>query len=196
MKNSILQFEIRMLAIVLVIAGIFASCQGAESMYSGFSARFTYQPVSAKPTLFRACTSLGEYCTITLPLKATSYVISSPSTPNNVDNIPLTAIQSYAKPILGLGDGLIVGLPMIPEMLESESKVVCYDLCCSNCNEKDYIRRKLQLQIGGIATCSSCKRIYDLNNQGMVTQGEYGRSLYRYYVYYEPSSQRLTVNNN
>lgn len=181
--------------VVLVATGIVSSCEKAENRYSGYRTYFKYAPVSAKPNLYRACTSLGEFCSITYP-PGVNYVIKSPSTPSSVDYIQRTALQGYQGFVLGVGGGLIVGMPTIPEMLEQESQVTCYDLCCPNCYQVYHILKQLELHVGGSAACSSCHRTYDLNNQGMVSKGDAGRSLFRYYVHYYAPTQSLTINNN
>lgn len=181
--------------VVVIATGILFSCEEADSKYSTYRAYFKYTPVSAKPNLFRACTSLGEFCSITYP-PGINYVIKSPSTPSAVDYIQRTALQGYQGFVLGVGGGLIVGMPSIPEMLAQESQVTCYDLCCSNCYQNYHILKQLELHVGGFATCSSCQRSYDLNNQGMISKGEVGRSLFRYYVHYYAPTQTLTINNN
>lgn len=176
--------------------GMLLSCEKAENLFCGYTAYFHYNPVSAKPNLYRACTSLGEFCTITYPLGVgQNYVVKSPSTPSYTDYIPRTALQGYREFILGIGGGLIVGKPMLPEMLEQECYVVCYDLCCSNCYHDYHFQKQLNVGVGGIASCQSCQRVYDLNNQGMISSGEVGRSLFRYYVNYHTSTQTLTVSN-
>ncbi len=172
----------------------FSSCETAESTFSTYTARFSYSPVNAVPNLYRACTSLGEFCSITYP-PGTKYIIKSPSTPSAPDYIMRTAIQGYQGFILGLGNGLIVGLPNMPAMLEQESHVICYDLCCPNCHRDYNILKQLELDTDGTALCHSCNRSYDMNNQGIVARGEGGRSLYRYYVHYNSMSQSLSVNN-
>lgn len=181
--------------VVLVSASIVSSCEKADNKYSGYRAYFKYGPVSAKPNLYRACTSLGEFCSITFP-PGVNFVIKSPSTPSVVDYIQRTALQGYQGYALGVGGGLIVGMPTIPEMLAQESQVTCYDLCCPNCYQNYHILKQLEMHVGGLSTCSSCHRTYDLNNQGIVSSGEAGRSLFRYYVHYYAPTQTLTVNNN
>lgn len=180
--------------IVFMAISIVSSCEKADNRFSTYYAYFKYNPVSAKPNLFRACTSLGEFCSITYP-PGVNYVIKSPSTASAVDYIPRTALQGYMNFVLGLGNGLIIGMPTIPEMLAQESQVTCYDLCCPNCYHNFHILKHLNLQIGGIAMCSSCNRNYDLNNQGIVASGDAGRSLFRYYVNYYSPTQTLTVSN-
>ncbi len=178
----------------LLLSLLFFSCEEADNRFSNFDARFSYSPVSAVPNLYRACTSLGEFCSITYP-PGKKFVIKSPSTPSAPDEIPLTAIQGYQGFILGLGNGLIVGLPNMPEMLEQESQVTCYDLCCPNCYQDYNIMKQMELHTDGTSLCHSCKRSYDMNNQGIIARGNAGRSLYRYYVHYNSMNQSITINN-
>lgn len=187
--------QIMVMLVVFMATGILSSCEKADNRYSAYRAYFRYNPVSAKPNLFRACTSLGEFCSITYP-PGVNYVIKSPSTFSSVDYIARTALQGYQGFVLGIGGGLVVGMPVLPEMLEQESRVVCYDLCCPNCYQDYHILKQMALYVGGLASCSSCQRSYDLNNQGIVSKGDAGRSLFRYYVDYYSPTQTLTVSNN
>ena len=180
--------------VVTMATGIVSSCEKADNRYSHFEAYFTYQPVSAKPNLYRSCTSLGEFCSITFP-PGQNYVIKSPETPAATDYIPRTALNDYNRFVLGIGNGLIIGKPILPEMLEEESQVTCYDLCCPNCYQNYHILKQLNLQTSGKAKCSSCLRIYDLNNQGIVVNGDAGRSLFRYYANYYSPTQKIMINN-
>lgn len=183
------------MVVALVATTILASsCGEADNRFSNYTARFSYSPVSAVPNLYRACTSMGEFCSITYP-PGNRFVIKSPSTPSAPDYIVRTAIQGYQGFILGVGGGLIVGLPNMPEMLEQESHVTCYDLCCPNCYNSFNTLKQLELHTDGTALCHSCNRTYDLNNQGIVARGEAGRSLFRYYVFYSAATQALNINN-
>ena len=180
---------------LLACCAVSVSCGDAESLYSSFYAYFSYTPVNSKPTLYRACTSLGEFCSITFPVGSKKYVIQSPSTPSETDYIDRTSDQGYRNFRLGLGTGLIIGLPSIPEMMATESTVVCYDLCCPSCYQNEHVQKGLTLSTRGTASCSMCQRVYDLNAQGIITSGEAGRALYRYYISYSPTTFSLTVNN-
>ena len=44
------------------------------------------------------------------------------------------------------------------------------------------VTKRLVLQEGGNATCSTCHRTYNLNNVGIISKGEGGKPLYRYRV--------------
>lgn len=184
-----------MMLMAAIAIGIVAACQESENLYSKFQAYFSYSPVTSVPTLSRACTSLGEFCSITFP-PGNKYVVQSPSTPAVTDYIDRTATQGYLNYRLGLSGGLIIGLPALPEMMAQESQVVCFDLCCPNCYRDYHITKAMTLRTGGVSACSSCNRTYDLNNQGVVASGDAGRALFRYYVTYYPSSFMITVRNN
>jgi hypothetical protein len=53
----------------------------------------------------------------------------------------------------------------------------------------------MTLNADGTSSCSKCQRNYDLNNQGIIVEGEAGKSLFRYYVNYYTPTQTLTVDN-
>ena len=89
--------------------------------------------------------------------------------------------------------GFIVGLPNIPELGSTTSLPVCYDLACPNCYSAYNISRALQLKEGGYAACVSCGRTYNLNNQGQISIGEEGVSLFRYRITY--SGNTMVINN-
>ena len=104
----------------------------------------------------------------------------------------MTALTGYSGFYLGLS-GLIVGLPNIPELGKTESQVVCFDLACANCYEDYHITKPLTLHNDGTATCAGCKRTYNLNSTGFISNGEPGRALYRYRVSYVGNT--LVVSN-
>lgn len=170
---------LRNILILSVVLFSFISCGDTENMYCSLSAHYSCTDVRNIPTLYRACTSLGNFCTLTAD--ASYYYFKSPSTPSDV--VQRTKDASYKGEILGLG-ALIIGLPQIAELGASSEKVTCFDLHCSNCYVTYNINKRMELQEGGIAQCKGCNRTYDLNNQGMVATGDAGRSLFRYYCYF------------
>ena len=68
-------------------------------------------------------------------------------------------------------------------------------MACSNCYEESNIAKRMILQESGFAHCSRCQRTYDLNNQGIVSIGKGGRTLFRYRVNYLASTGTLIINN-
>ena len=169
----------RLLAVCCcVLFGV--SCQEADYTYCNLPAKFIFENAYQAPALYTACNSMGEFCTITYSKDGKQFVFKgSAKEPSYVN---LTAIAGYTGFHLGLS-GLIVGLPNIPEIGQTESKVVCFDLACSNCYQDYNITKPLVVQ-EGTATCNSCKRTYDLNSTGFITKGEAGKPLYRYRVSY------------
>ena len=72
-----------------------------------------------------------------------------------------------------------------------------YDLECPNCFDPQALPLKskpLQLLAGGIAVCRVCNRRYNLNNSGVIVQGERGRKLTRYRAQTTGPYGVLTVN--
>lgn len=179
-------------AIRLVVMGCClmfgSSCQDADYTYCNLPAKFVFENAYQAPALYTACNSMGEFCTVTFSRDGKQFVFKGSSTTSNV---PLTAVVGYGGFVLGLS-GLIVGLPNIPEVGKTESQVICYELACSNCYEDYNITKPLALK-DGTATCNSCRRVYDLNSTGLVTQGTAGRPLYRYRVSY--MNNTLVVSN-
>ena len=183
----------RTLAVItLSSAGVlFQACGPAYDLYCNIPARFVVSNVlSVSPTLYRSCTSLGEFCTITNP--AGDALRIHFKSINTSDAYNKTALQDRTI-VLGLG-GLIVGLPSIADEIGEEPKVVCYDLVCRNCYNDYNISHLMQYTQQGYVYCTSCKRSYDLNN-GIVSSGESGAPLFRYPVNYNNNTYTLSIVN-
>lgn len=166
-----------------------SSCkEDVQNTYSNYRAYFVCQNVNTIPQLNAAMNSLGEFATIQLNVSRFIFTdANGNSTPVN-----MTAIAGSSSISMGLA-GFIVGLPNIPEMGSSISTPVCFDLACPNCYSAYNISRALQLKEGGYASCVSCKRTYNLNNQGQVSTGDAGSALFRYRISY--SGNTMLINN-
>lgn len=166
------------------------SCEEADNTYCNLRAKFQLENTYQATALHIACNNMGEFCTITTNGK--QFIFQGSSREPSVVNID--AIVGYRGFLLGeLSTGLIVGLPNIPEIGKTESQVVCFDLACSNCWEDYNITKPLTVK-NGFATCEKgCKRTYDLNNTGFISNGEAGRALFRYRVNYVGNT--LVVSN-
>ena len=181
--------------IIATLTLILAACSSddvVQSKYSGYTARFSYSPVAACPSLQRACTGLGEFCIIDRPIDPQQRIRVRDNHGSDPDYIVPTALQSYSGVVLGLG-ALIIGMPSLAEMGSDQSVVTCYDGICPNCYIEYHISKQVVMD-EGFATCYSCNRVYDLNSQGMVTSGDGGHSLYRYAVGYNGTG--VYVSNN
>ena len=82
-----------------------------------------------------------------------------------------SAVDKYRTCIIGVYNktGIIVGYGN----LSSPAPLYAYDSQCPNCYaEKGTPSFKLSLDPKGIATCPTCKRTYDLNNNGITDNGD------------------------
>ena len=87
--------------------------------------------------------------------------------------------------------GIIVGYGN----LSSPAVLYAYDSQCPNCYaETNMLNYKLSMNTQGIATCARCKREYDLNNNGLVGNGN-GKKLIKYRVSATGPLGVLSVNN-
>lgn len=168
-------------------------CLGAckedvQSTYSNYPAYFVCKNVTTVPPLNAALNNLGIYTTVRYDRSRFLFTDETgTTTPVNA-----TAIAGNASLQMGIA-GFIVGLPNIPDLGSNVSLPVCFDLACPNCYSSYNISRALQLKEGGYASCASCGRIYNLNNQGQISTGESGISLFRYRITY--SGNTVVINN-
>lgn len=160
---------------------LLTSCNSGEvnNKYTNMRARLTVENVTQAPVLFTACESMGEYCTV----KSDGQRFHFTDVSGHTSSINITAISGYSGYYLGLS-GFIVGRLTIPEMGEDLTRVVCFDLACSNCYQTYNITKNLVLQPSGYAKCQSCGRTYNLNDCGSISDGPAGRNLFRYRVSY------------
>ena len=166
----------RSIPILLFLSLLLSACRKADTMFCNLPANFTMEHIYQAPVLYTACNSTGEFCSVTSKGKTFEF-----SNTKNTSTVNRTAMNDYAGFYLGLS-GFIVGLPTIPELGQDVSHVVCFDLACSNCYHDNGVTKRLVLQEGGNATCSTCHRTYNLNNVGIISKGEGGKPLYRYRV--------------
>ncbi len=177
--------------ILIVLCGIILNgCSNTEHTFSSLPARFHCSNVYQAFPLYNALNSMGEFCTINIDKAGKKYVFTGSD--NQSSYVDITAIEQYSNNWVCL-TGFIVGLPAIPEIGQDYSRVVCFELACSNCYENFNITKPLALEPGAFAHCKSCKRTYNLNNLGIVSKGETGRPLYRYRVSYTGSA--LIISN-
>ncbi|MCR5820283.1 MAG: hypothetical protein K6F94_04970 [Bacteroidaceae bacterium] len=174
---------------ILLLSLFLLCCSPADDIYAPWAAYFTFNPVTSAPELYSALNNMGEFCTITTDGSNIVFATPHSSTP-----IRRTVIDQRVTLVLGL-DGLIVGLPNIPEMGRDVSRVVCYELSCPNCYNERGISRRVKLLDSGIARCQRCTRQYDLNNLGIMSSDTTGISLYRYRVAYNQANNTLVVSN-
>lgn len=173
-------------AACLLLTAVSCSNDMVESLYSNYRASFTFSPVTSVPPLQGALNGFGEYCTIWAD--ANYYHFSSLNGSAQVNRTALAVYQTYV--CIG---GFIVGRSALNDIGSAEYPVVCYDRVCPNCYGDDMIARAMKIEENGRAVCDRCHRTYDMNNGGLVIEGEKGRKLIRYRVSY--ASNTLAIHN-
>lgn len=147
---------------------LFAGCEGDYKEFCtqyqvSFSCDITNVP-------YNAVASMGQFISVRRKTGSTSCTVFNPSLGKTTE-AALSEIEARSF-ALGLG-GLILGQPFF-----GDGSIYAYDLACPAC---DRASARLTIDTQGYATCPKCDNVYDLNNGGLVTEGE-GRPLYRYRV--------------
>lgn len=157
-----------------LICSLLASCS-ADNEYSTWSCRFDYNNlVHQDQTLATAMNidSRGIFCKIWE--SGTNYAFQNNQ--NLSSQKPKAEEEKRANFILGLNNGIIVGFQTFNTT--PNGGFVAYDAQCPNCvrRENNYLNPKFPLSMSnsGIATCGKCGKKYDLNNSGIVQNGEEG----------------------
>ena len=161
---------------------LLSACNDSENEYTiGACLVIIDNSVHQDPTLASAMNinAPGVFCTITKGLEngANKFFFS-----NNVgqhSSVALNALDSRRTLILGYNEGIIVGFGNV----DYPARFVAYDRECPNCFDPQGIpirSHPLSVSGNGMATCGTCKRQYNLNNNGFVASGDNGKRLTRY----------------
>ena len=173
----------------LALTACLSACESSDGIFSRLPAYFVMENVLQAPVLYTSVQSMGEFCTIRATGNKYEFASPTQKTPSYVNATQLSSMSGF---YMGLS-GFIVGLPHIPEMGHDQSRVVCYDLACSNCYHTYNVTKRMTLQEGGYTHCTSCNRTYNLNDMGLITKGEAGNPLIRYRATY--AGHTLVINN-
>ena len=173
---------------LLAVGCLLSGCSGAEAEYSTWPCRFAYDnSIHLDVTLATSLNagSRGVFCLITEQVqKGQKYLLFQNSNGDKSSPVPETAEEVQAKFILGLNNGIIVGFQTL--ITEPYGGFVAYDVQCPNCvrNENNTINPnyRVTMDTKGIATCPKCKKTYDMNNGGIVTNGSEGDTGLEKYV--------------
>ena len=172
----------------LLILGcwLLAACS-ADEEYSTHACRFSYNNmIHNDVTLASAmdANSRGIFCLITEYTRAGVRYLVFENNLGQTSKQQETAEEVEAKFILGLNNGIIVGF----QTLNTEGTTggfVGYDVQCPNCvrreNNTVNPNYRVKMESSGIATCTKCGKKYDMNNGGIIQNGEEGdRGLDKY----------------
>ncbi|MBR4921333.1 MAG: hypothetical protein IKZ62_08465 [Prevotella sp.] len=164
----------------LLTSTIFLLSCGAEQEYSSWPCRFIYDnSIHLDATLSTAMnySSRGVFCKITTSstggVKYYNFVNNDGLSSQQRE----TALEKEGHYRLGLNEGIIVGF----QTLNTEGGnggFAAYDLQCPNCVRKENNTANpnypVKMDSKGLATCTKCGKQYDLNNGGLILNGEKG----------------------
>ena len=186
-------FSISTLILTLLTA-TFASCGEAEFEYSSAPCYLIIDnSLHHDATLASALTRYSNtFVTITIKTKSGARYFSFT---NNVGKHTESIFNAYDERrslLLGYNGGLIVGFGNSVDGI-----LYAYDRECPNCFDPNMLpskSRPLSVSENGIAKCGYCKRQYDLNNRGIISQGDKGKKMTRYNCHATDPYGILTVN--
>ena len=165
---------------------LLAACS-ADEEYSTHACRFTYNNmIHNDATLASAMnnSSRGVFCLISENTRAGVRYLVFENNLGQTSKQQETAEEVEAKFILGLNNGIIVGFQTL-NTDGANGGFVGYDVQCPNCvsrtNNTANPNFRVTMESSGIATCSKCDKKYDMNNGGIILNGEEGdRGLDKY----------------
>jgi len=172
------------IACILLLTLSLVSLLGCTQEYKEFCTQYRVSfscDITNSP--YNVLGSMGQFITVRKKTGSTSCTVHTPSLGKSVE-VPLSEVEIRSFSF-GLG-GLILGKPYFGDGMS----VYAYDLACPAC---DKASARLSVNAQGNATCAKCGNVYDLNNGGLVIEGE-GRPLYRYRVT-QSSVSTLFVHN-
>ena len=166
--------------ILTLLTATFASCGEAEFEYSSAPCYLIIDnSLHQDATLASALTQYsGTYVTITIITKSGARYFSFT---NNVGKHTESIFNAYDERrslILGYNGGLIVGYGN-----SIDGILYAFDRECPNCFDPNMLplkSRPLSVSENGIATCSYCKRQYNLNIGGFICKGDKGKKMTKY----------------
>ena len=159
---------------------LLVSCK-AESEFSTWACRFSYDnSVYLDAVLSSAMNSgsRGMFCQISETSRAGVLYLTFVSSNGEQSEKRQTAMEQQANYIMGLNNGIIVGFQTFVTEIEDPiyHGFVAYDVQCPNCvrSANNYVNPAFPVRMAstGIATCSKCGRRYDMNNGGIILNGE------------------------
>lgn len=177
----------KVIVLLLCMLSVISCADDVQTTYSRYRAYFYYDKVLTTQPLLAALTGTESYCSIAFQ----NGKIRFSSLTNSYEQA-VTSVRRYEK--LDTFNGFIVGMANMPELGETTLPLLCFDRVCPNCLEEGY-RPSLGLRENGYAYCSRCKRTYDMNNLGIITDGEKGLKMHRYRIFYDGDNVMEIVNN-
>lgn len=167
---------------IITLLLFFSSCGDSEYEYSNHPCNFIFDNTASRsPKLATAMNPMspGIFCHISTSGKY--FFFETNTDQGNPDKVQFTAIDEQRSINLGIYNesGIIVGYGN----LNNPATLYAYDNQCPNCyKENNMPRFGLTMGTSGKAKCKKCNREYDLNNGGIISNGNGGDKLIRYRV--------------
>ena len=159
---------------------LFLSCE-AENEYSTWPCRFAYDNSAHQDATLASAMDVnvpGIFCLITESVRGGVKYLNFKNNYNATSSLAETEAEKRAEYILGLNNGIIVGFQNAVLDDFGNAKFVAYDVQCPNCVRESGNTLSptygVSMSDKGIATCRSCGRKYDLNNGGVLQNGQAG----------------------
>jgi hypothetical protein len=156
------------------------SCQ-ADNEYSLWPCRFAYDnSLHLDATLASALdvNSPGIFCKISESSQAGVKYLVFENNHRQKTSLGETEEEKRAEYILGLNNGIIVGFQNGVRDEFGNAIFTAYDIQCPNCVRREGNTTNpnygVSMSETGIATCQKCGKKYDMNNGGVVQNGEEG----------------------
>lgn len=161
-------------AMLTTSVALLSACDG-EFEYSDYHCNLVIEnSVHQDATLATAMNSMspGVFCTIKYSVTGTHhYIFTNNQGLTSTKNFNAKDLERVNNLRIGMENGIVVGFGN----LSSPAVFYAYDLECPNCydpNALPVVKYELSIGSDGIATCSSCKRTYNLNTGGNVVKTE------------------------
>jgi hypothetical protein len=157
---------------------LLCSCN-AENEYSSQPCYFAYQNATfLDETLATAmnANSRGIFCQISESTSGGAVYLNFQNNQGLSSQKKESALEQRTSYVIGINNGIIVGYQALNDT--PNGGFVAYDLQCPNCVRKhsSYTNPKyrLTMETSAIATCGTCGKKYDMNNRGIILNGEEG----------------------
>ena len=178
MKQLRLTFLLTVL-MSMVGAKTLAHDNEVEGEYSSWGCNFAFQNATfLDETLASAmdAQSRGVFCQISESVSGGVTFLDFKNNMGMSSQKKEPALEQGTAYIFGINNGIIVGYQALSD--SPNGGFVAYDLQCPNCvrkhNSDTNPNYRLTMASSGIATCPVCNKQYDMNNRGVIQNGEQG----------------------
>lgn len=155
----------------------------ADNEYSTWPCRFAYDNSTHQDATLASAMDVnvpGIFCMISESVRGGVKYLTFKNNHNDASSLAESEEEKRAGYILGLNNGIIVGFQNAVLDDYGNAKFMAYDVQCPNCvrqyNNTLSPSYGVSMNDNGIATCGKCGRKYDLNNGGILQNGQDGDS--------------------